>query len=81
VVRLRNEDRHPLDVTIEAKVAIHFKTIGDLAHGAFQGRRVDAGPTFANREIEANSLEEFPGLQIRVLVGVEDIQAEGIEKL
>ena len=81
MVGFRNEDGHLGDVSVETKLVLHLMAFGDFADGPFEGRFIDRGQTVPDGRIEADTLKELARRGVRVLIGVENIQAERVEEL
>ncbi len=77
VVVARDEDRHALALAGQEQAPLHLEAAGHLRDGPLEARAV--GPHLG--EVEADALEELAGQGVRMLVGVEDVEAMPVEQL
>ena len=73
----RHEDRHALRFMCVREPPGHLEALGGLPNCALDGDPVGVDV----REVEADALEELPGLGVRVLVRIEDVGAVPVEEL
>ena len=77
VVVLADHHRQSLPAVRVGEPEAHREALGDLGEAALQGHAVGA----QLGQVDADALEELPRDEVRVLIGVEDIDAMPVEQL
>jgi hypothetical protein len=77
VVELRNEERYPRHVIAEAQLPRHPEPLGDgpERRGDLCARKAERG------EVPFDALQEDPLLEVRVLVGVDDVAVVAVDEV